>query len=54
MNISAALLAGGESHRMGRDKATLLFYGKPLWQIQLDLLQKLEPAEIPPALIIRC
>jgi len=46
MNISAALLAGGESRRMGKDKATLLFYGKPLWQIQLDLLQKLEPAEI--------
>jgi molybdenum cofactor guanylyltransferase len=46
MNISAALLAGGESRRMGKDKATLLFRGKPLWQIQLDLLQKLEPTEI--------
>ena len=31
---------------MGRDKATLLFHGKPLWQLQLELLQKLEPAEI--------
>ncbi len=31
---------------MGRDKATLLFQGEPLWQIQLDLLRKLEPAEI--------
>jgi molybdopterin-guanine dinucleotide biosynthesis protein A len=31
---------------MGRDKATLLFRGKPLWQIQLELLQKLEPTEI--------
>lgn len=40
------LLAGGESRRMGRDKATLLFGGKPLWRVQLDLLRKLEPAEI--------
>ena len=45
MNISAVLLAGGESRRMGQDKATLLFRGKPLWQIQLELLRKLEPAE---------
>ncbi len=46
MNISAVLLAGGESRRIGRDKATILFRGKPLWQIQLDLLRKLQPAEI--------
>ena len=45
MKISAVLLAGGESRRMGKDKATLFFRGKPLWQIQLDLLRKLEPAE---------
>jgi molybdopterin-guanine dinucleotide biosynthesis protein A len=31
---------------MGNDKATLLFHAKPLWQIQLELLQKLELAEI--------
>ena len=46
MNISAALLVGGESRRMGQDKATLLFHGEPLWRIQLELLQKLQPAEI--------
>jgi molybdenum cofactor guanylyltransferase len=40
------LLAGGESRRMGGDKATILFHGKPLWQIQLELLGRLEPAEI--------
>jgi len=46
MNISSVLLAGGESRRMGKDKATVLFRGKPLWEIQLGLLRKLEPAEI--------
>jgi molybdenum cofactor guanylyltransferase len=46
MKISAVLLVGGESRRMGKDKATLLFRGKPLWEIQLELLRKLEPAEI--------
>jgi molybdopterin-guanine dinucleotide biosynthesis protein A len=45
-DLSAVLLAGGESHRMGRDKATLPFRGKALWQNQLELLRKLKPAEI--------
>ena len=46
MNVSAVLLAGGESHRMGKDKATVLFRGKPLWQIQLETLRGLRPSEI--------
>ena len=45
-DISAVLLTGGESHRMGEDKATLLVRGKLLWHIQLDLLRKLDPTEI--------
>jgi molybdenum cofactor guanylyltransferase len=46
MNISAVLLTGGESRRTGKDKATLLFRGRPLWQIQFDLLRTLQPEEI--------
>ena len=46
MNISSVSLAAGESRRMGKDKATVLFRGKPLWEVQLGLLRKLEPAEI--------
>ena len=45
-DITAVLLAGGESRRMGKDKATLLYRGKPLWQIQLELLRQLTPQEI--------
>src|SRR3954471_335191 len=45
-DLSAVLLAGGESRRMGTDKATFLFRGKPLWQVQLETLRRLGPAEI--------
>src|SRR5256885_9105146 len=46
MTISAVLLAGGKSRRMGEDKATILFRNVPLWKIQLDLLRKLRPDEL--------
>src|SRR5215469_9649562 len=45
-DFSAVLLAGGESRRMGTDKAKFLFRGKPLWQVQLETLRRLRPAEI--------
>jgi len=34
MTLSAVLLAGGESTRMGRDKATLEWRGLPFWACQ--------------------
>ena len=46
MTFAALLLAGGGSRRMGRDKATLEFGGKPLWQRQLQLLHALGPETI--------
>lgn len=46
MKISAVLLAGGKSRRMGQDKAAILFRNAPLWQIQLDLLRKLRLQEL--------
>ena len=44
--LSAVLVTGGESRRMGTDKATFVFRGRPLWQNQLELLRKLKPTEI--------
>jgi molybdopterin-guanine dinucleotide biosynthesis protein A len=46
MTLSAVLLAGGESRRMGVDKATILFRGQPLWQRQIELLRNLGPEKI--------
>jgi len=44
--LSAVLLAGGDSRRMGRDKATLYYRDQPLWQRQIELLRRLSPMEI--------
>jgi len=46
MTISAVLLAGGKSNRMGQDKATIFFRGAPLWKIQLELLRSLQLGKI--------
>ncbi|HWM25354.1 MAG TPA: molybdenum cofactor guanylyltransferase [Chthoniobacterales bacterium] len=46
MTISAVLLAGGESRRMGRDKATIVFGGELLWQRQIELLRGLRPERV--------
>lgn len=41
-----AVLAGGASRRMGRDKATLLLAGEPLWQRQVRVLREAGAAEV--------
>lgn len=46
MSLTAVLLAGGESRRMGRDKATLEWRGQPLWKWQLEKLNALQPQQI--------
>lgn len=46
MRVSAVLLAGGQSSRMGRDKALLDFDGEPLWKRQLHTLRSLRPEEL--------
>src|SRR5947199_5422668 len=46
ITLSTVLLAGGESRRMGRDKATIEFEGRPLWERQLEILRALRPETI--------
>ncbi|MDF1823417.1 MAG: formate dehydrogenase accessory sulfurtransferase FdhD [Verrucomicrobiales bacterium] len=45
-SFDAALLAGGRSRRFGSDKAFLKWRGEPLFERQLALLQRLEPAAV--------
>jgi molybdopterin-guanine dinucleotide biosynthesis protein A len=42
MTITGLLLVGGFSRRMGRDKATLVVRGQPLWARQLSLLRQIK------------
>lgn len=44
--LTAVLFAGGESRRMGTDKATLAINGEPLWSRQLKVLCELSPERI--------
>lgn len=44
--FAAALIAGGQSKRMGRDKAFLDWQGQPLWEAQLAKLKSLQPARL--------
>jgi molybdopterin-guanine dinucleotide biosynthesis protein A len=46
MTLSAILLVGGRSSRMGVDKATLVIGGEPLWQRQLRMLEQLTPGRV--------
>jgi molybdenum cofactor guanylyltransferase len=46
MTLSAILMTGGLSRRMGADKATLLLGGKPLWQHQLQVLSGMRPVAL--------
>jgi molybdopterin-guanine dinucleotide biosynthesis protein A len=46
MTLTAILLAGGESRRMGRDKTSIEIDGEPLWQRQLRILRDLKPESV--------
>src|SRR5687768_7234821 len=46
LTFSAVLLAGGESRRMGRDKAAVVFRDEPLWRRQLRVLSDLGPEKV--------
>src|SRR5262245_41494556 len=43
MTLTAVLFAGGESRRMGVDKAMLTIRGETLWRRQLSVLRDVKP-----------
>jgi molybdenum cofactor guanylyltransferase len=46
ITLTAVLVAGGESRRMGRDKATIEIEGRPSWERQLEILHAVGPGTI--------
>jgi molybdopterin-guanine dinucleotide biosynthesis protein A len=44
--VAALLLAGGQSTRMGRNKAFLDYQGTALWRLQMDKLLRLQPDQL--------
>jgi molybdopterin-guanine dinucleotide biosynthesis protein A len=44
--LTAVLFVGGESRRMGADKATLMVHGEPQWLRQMKVLRELQPEKI--------
>jgi molybdopterin-guanine dinucleotide biosynthesis protein A len=46
ITLTGVLLAGGESRRMGQEKATIRFEGELLWQRQLALLRTIPVEKI--------
>lgn len=46
MNFSAVILAGGQSRRMGCDKARIALHGKTLLATQIERVRMLAPTEL--------
>ncbi len=46
VRFAAALIAGGRSRRMGRDKAFLPWETRPLWEYQMEKLRALRASQL--------